>query len=110
MFVTKVSIDCIRKQTPCKIKNKIKNSCENKEDLQAFEELSKVKEKEELKYLRLQEKVCKGNFHYDARRPIVKTVEATSKKLLEESKPTTRAVNELNVLSGNVKSLEVAKK
>ena len=66
-----------------------------------------------MKQVPLREKLGKEGFYFDAKEifePITKAVTDTNENLLEESKPTTKAIEELNESNVQVKALEFGKK
>ena len=80
----------------------------DKDDLKDLEELVDLQSK--VKKVRLVEKLGKQGFHYDTKdvlEPTTKAVIDTSQKLLEETKSTTKAIEELDESNIHLNALEL---
>ena len=87
------------------------NLVKNEDDLENLEEIADSQSK--VKRVRLEQKLGKQGFHYDKIElfePNTKAFEDKSEKLLEESKSTTKALEEMNESNVHVKDLELMKK
>ena len=66
-----------------------------------------------VKQVRMVEKICKHDFHYDTKElfePITKAVTDTSQKLLEETKSTTKTIEEVEESNVPVEIFKLLKK
>ena len=83
----------------------------NRDYLKNLEQLPDLQSK--VKQVRFIEKLSKQSFHYDIKEvfePISKLFTDTSQKLLDETKSTTREIEELDESNVPVKAFELSKK
>ena len=87
------------------------NLLKNKDELKDLDEVAYLQSK--AKQIRLGEKLGKHGFHFDIKElfePITKAVTDSNQKLLEESKSTTKAIENLDELNKYLKTLELLNK
>ena len=89
----------------------MKNSRKIRDNLKDLGELADLQSK--VKQVRLVRKFCKQGFHYHMKElfePITKAVTDTSHKLFEETKSTTKTIEELDESNVHVKVSELMNK